>query len=169
MVRAYCHLFLLHLAKVQNLTRCLVVNIVSCGHKPWNYFCFFFCRLFETNEEIRTMFTKIVRTTHYNVSELRDNKELENHVRQVMYTLDEAISTLEDVDAVVELLHSVGHGHKRLQDAGFNPKIFWVSVQECQLLSFGKDFLNRRIHFKCDFLLIIWQLLSHFALLRSLI
>lgn len=100
-------------------------------------FLFFFCRLFETNEEIRTMFTKIVRTTHYNVSELRDNKELENHVRQVMYTLDEAISTLEDVDAVVELLHSVGHGHKRLQDAGFNPKIFWVSVQECQLSSFG--------------------------------
>jgi len=47
-------------------------------------------------------------------------------VRQVMYTLDEAISTIEDVDAVIELLHGIGHGHLRLQHAGFNPKIFWV-------------------------------------------
>ena len=73
------------------------------------------------------MFAKVIQ--NYNVTDLRDSKELENHVRQVMYTLDEAISSLEDVDFVVNMLHSVGKGHRRLLDAGgFNPMIFWVST-----------------------------------------
>lgn len=74
------------------------------------------------------MFTKIVHNGAYDVTQLRDSKDLENHVRMVMYTLDEAISSLEDVDVVVELLHSVGRSHKRVQGAGFNPKIFWVRM-----------------------------------------
>ena len=85
---------------------------------------FYFNRLFETNDEVKAMFTKVV--TNFNVADLRESKELENHVKQVMYTLDEAISSLEDVDFVVNMLHSVGKGHVRMYAAGFNPTVFWV-------------------------------------------
>ena len=82
-------------------------------------------RLFETNDEVRGMFAKVIK--NLNVTDLRESKELENHVKQVMYTLDEAISSLEDVDFVVNMLHSVGKGHRRLVEAGgFNPNVFWV-------------------------------------------
>ena len=71
------------------------------------------------------MFAKVIK--NLNVTDLRESKELENHVKQVMYTLDEAISSLEDVDFVVNMLHSVGKGHRRLVEAGgFNPNVFWV-------------------------------------------
>ena len=86
----------------------------------------FTSRLFETNDEVKGMFSKIIQHSS-DVSDLRESKELENHVKQVMYTLDEAISSLEDVDFVVNMLHSVGKGHTRLLAAGFNPAVFWVS------------------------------------------
>lgn len=75
------------------------------------------------------MFTKLVKGGEYDIAQLRESKELENHVRQVMYTLDEAISTMDDVDGVIQLLHSVGKSHLRLSYKGFNPNIFWVSVE----------------------------------------
>lgn len=75
------------------------------------------------------MFEKLVHGGKYDIVQLRENKELENHVKQVMYTLDEAISSLEDVDGVVRLLHAVGSSHKRLKSKGFNPQVFWVSPQ----------------------------------------
>ncbi|WAR18430.1 NGB-like protein [Mya arenaria] len=84
-----------------------------------------FLRLFETNEEVRTMFTKLVHDGKYDIAQLRESKELENHVKQVMYTLDEAISSLEDVDVTVNLLLSVGSSHRRLKERGFNPAVFW--------------------------------------------
>ena len=87
-------------------------------------------RLFETNDEVRGMFAKVIK--NLNVTDLRESKELENHVKQVMYTLDEAISSLEDVDFVVNMLHSVGKGHRRLVEAGgFNPNVFWVRRVIC--------------------------------------
>lgn len=75
------------------------------------------------------MFTKLVHGGKYDFSQLRESKDLENHVKQVMYTLDEAISSLEDVDFVVKLLHAVGNSHRRLESRGFNPAIFWVSLK----------------------------------------
>ena len=74
------------------------------------------------------MFEKIVQDGHYDIAQLRDSLELENHVKMVMYTLDEAISSLEDVDAVVTMLHAVGRSHMRLKASGFNPIVFWVCI-----------------------------------------
>ncbi|KAH3846041.1 neuroglobin-like [Dreissena polymorpha] len=84
-----------------------------------------FLRMFETNEEIRTMFAKIVSHDVYDASQIRESKGLENHVKQVMYTLDEAISSIEDVDDTINLLQSVGRSHRRLKTSGFDPSIFW--------------------------------------------
>lgn len=93
-------------------------------------FAFFKSRLFETNEEVRSMFTKLVHGGKYDFAQLRESKELENHVKQVMYTLDEAISSLDDADATISLLLTVGKSHRRLKSQGFNPNIFWVSHNE---------------------------------------
>ncbi|XP_045187806.2 neuroglobin-like [Mercenaria mercenaria] len=101
-----------------------------------------FLRLFETNEEVRSMFTKLVHGGKYDIVQLRESKELENHVKQVMYTLDEAISTLGDVDNVVKLLHAVGSSHRRLKSRGFNPSIFW-KIEEPFLMAV-KDTLGDR-------------------------
>ncbi|KAL4237607.1 hypothetical protein ACF0H5_002321 [Mactra antiquata] len=85
-----------------------------------------FLRLFETNEEVRSMFTKLVHGGRYDFAQLRESKDLENHVKQVMYTLDEAISSMDDVDGTMTLLQTVGKSHRRLKDQGFNPNIFWT-------------------------------------------
>ena len=94
---------------------------------------FVFLRLFETNEEVRSMFTKLVHNGEYDIAQLRESRELEDHVKQVMFTLDEAISSLEDIDVVVKLLRDVGRRHRKLTKNGFSPHVFFVSV--CVVIS----------------------------------
>lgn len=72
---------------------------------------------------VRTLFKSL--QAFENVTDLRESTALENHVKMVMYTLDEAIASLDDVDFVVDMLTSVGKTHRRLE--GFDPEIFWVS------------------------------------------
>jgi len=85
------------------------------------------------------MFEKLMHDGKYDIAQLRASKELENHVRQVMYTLDEAMTSLEDVDVTITLLHNVGHSHRRLKERGFNPSIFWVNFESSYFFS---EFLN---------------------------
>ncbi|XP_064600923.1 neuroglobin-like [Liolophura sinensis] len=84
-----------------------------------------FVRLFETNDMVRTLFKHL--EGFKNVTDLRESTALENHVKMVMYTLDEAIASLDDVDFVVDMLTSVGKSHQRLE--GFDPEIFWEIQQ----------------------------------------
>ncbi|KAL3874844.1 hypothetical protein ACJMK2_037806 [Sinanodonta woodiana] len=98
-----------------------------------------FLRLFETNNEIQAMFSSMTKG-NYDIVDLRTNKKLENHVTQVMFTLDEAISSLDDADVVINLLHTVGHSHRRLPC--FDPQIFW-KIEEPFLLAV-KDTLGDR-------------------------
>ncbi|KAL5009368.1 hypothetical protein ScPMuIL_014949 [Solemya velum] len=79
-----------------------------------------FLRLFETNDEIKQLFKGL---QGYETAELRASKGLENHVSMVMYTLDEAIASMEDVDFVVEMLYTVGRSHWNM--GGFIPEAFW--------------------------------------------
>ncbi|KAK3592241.1 hypothetical protein CHS0354_003756 [Potamilus streckersoni] len=98
-----------------------------------------FLRLFETNNEIHQMFFKMF-DGQYDITKLRSNKNLENHVAQVMFTLDEAISSLDDTDGVIDLLQTVGRSHRRLK--GFDPQIFW-KIEDPFLLAV-KDTLGDR-------------------------
>ncbi|KAK3599158.1 hypothetical protein CHS0354_040996 [Potamilus streckersoni] len=95
--------------------------------------------LFETNNEIQAMFSSMTKG-QYDLMDLKTNKKLENHVTQVMFTLDEAISSLDDADVVINLLHTVGNSHRRLPS--FDPQIFW-KIEEPFLLAV-KDTLGDR-------------------------
>ena len=85
-------------------------------------------RLFETNEEVRVLFKNLIRGGQFDREHIEDSMEMEKHVRMVMYTLDEAISCLDDMDGVVGTLQAVGSRHKDMKSAGFDPQVFWVSV-----------------------------------------
>ena len=45
---------------------------------------------------------------------------------QVMCTIDEAITNLDDVDYAIVVLHKIGRSHLRFPD--FKPEIFWVKL-----------------------------------------
>ncbi|KAL3872787.1 hypothetical protein ACJMK2_035988 [Sinanodonta woodiana] len=98
-----------------------------------------FLRMFETNNDIRQMFLTLT-DGECDIVELRSNKNLESHVAQVMFTLDEAISSLDDTDAVIDLLRTVGYTHRRLK--AFDPQLFW-KIEEPFLLAV-KDTLGDR-------------------------
>lgn len=60
------------------------------------------------------------------LEEMRESQQLENHASLVMYTIDEAIASIEDVDFVVELLRKIGRTHTM---ANFNSELFWKIEQ----------------------------------------
>ncbi|XP_070577476.1 neuroglobin-like [Ptychodera flava] len=79
-----------------------------------------FMRLFQKNAELRRMFKNLGEFD--DLEDMRESQQLENHASLVMYTIDEAIASLEDVDFVVELLKKIGRTHKRMD---FHPELFW--------------------------------------------
>lgn len=97
-----------------------------------NYICkedcvlltfFFHYSLFEKNADAIKFFKQFDSAT--TLTDLRNNKLLESHVRGVMFTIDEAITTLDDADSVINMLLKVGKGHFRFD--GFDPNVFLVS------------------------------------------
>ena len=83
---------------------------------------FLFFSLFERNKEALSFFEDL--RSAKTVSELRESKILENHVKGVMMTIDEAINNLDAADTIDMLLH-VGKSHTRFK--GFDPQVFLVS------------------------------------------
>ena len=43
---------------------------------------------------------------------------------QVMCTIDEALTNLDDMDYVIDLLRKIGRTHTRFEN--YKPEIFWV-------------------------------------------
>ncbi|KAJ8309520.1 hypothetical protein KUTeg_014394 [Tegillarca granosa] len=81
-----------------------------------------FLRLFEANDEIMQLFVFI--GGYKTVTELRESESLVGHVTMVMHTIDEAITSLDDSEYVINMLQSIGKSHKtRLKD--FDPNQFW--------------------------------------------
>ncbi|XP_077993110.1 neuroglobin-like [Glandiceps talaboti] len=83
-----------------------------------------FIRLFQSNVDLKRMFRNL--DDFDDLEDLRESQQLENHASLVMYTIDEAIASLEDVDFVIELLRKIGRTHKRTH---FNPDLFWKIEQ----------------------------------------
>ncbi|PVD25758.1 hypothetical protein C0Q70_13418 [Pomacea canaliculata] len=65
-----------------------------------------FMSLFEKNADAIKFFKQFDSAT--TLTDLRNNKLLESHVRGVMFTIDEAITTLDDADSVINMLLKVG-------------------------------------------------------------
>lgn len=53
------------------------------------------------------------------------NVELAEHARKVMFTLDEGIQSLDDMDVFLTFLHEIGATHSKIP--GFKREYFWVS------------------------------------------
>ncbi|XP_076442801.1 neuroglobin-like [Babylonia areolata] len=81
-----------------------------------------FLSLFERNEEVLGYFQGLKSVK--SLTELRTSKILENHVKGVMLTIDEAITNLDDADTVIDMLMFVGKSHTRFKD--FNPNVFML-------------------------------------------
>lgn len=79
-------------------------------------------RLFEANGELKSMFTSFEKLKYS--SDLRESRHLKNHALMVMCTLDEAITNLDDLDYVTDILHKIGRTHTRFQ--GYTSETFWV-------------------------------------------
>lgn len=81
--------------------------------------------LFEKNEGAIKFF-KGLDSANTSVSDLRDNKMLQNHVKGVMLTIDEAITSMDELDSTINLLMHVGRSHIRFMH--FDPNVFLVSI-----------------------------------------
>ncbi|KAL8614702.1 hypothetical protein ACOMHN_057372 [Nucella lapillus] len=97
-----------------------------------------FLSLFERNEEVLGFFQGL--RSAKTLAELRTSKILENHVKGVMMTIDEAISNLEDADTVIDMLIFVGKSHTRFK--GFNPHVFML-IKDSFLLAVGDTLGDR--------------------------
>ncbi len=49
-------------------------------------------------------------------------------VTQVMCTIDEALTNLDDMDYVIDLLRKIGRTHTRFEN--YKPEIFWVREKQ---------------------------------------
>ena len=72
---------------------------------------------------MKDMFKKIGKLKYS--AELRGSRDLQNHAMMVMCTIDEAITNLDDLDYVIDVLRKVGRSHTRFE--GYKPEIFWVT------------------------------------------
>ncbi len=88
----------------------------------FSYLISFIYRLFETNEDLKGMFSAFKELK--NAQELRESRALENHAMMVMCTIDEALTNLDDMDYVIDLLKKIGRTHTRFEN--YKPEIFWV-------------------------------------------
>ena len=94
-----------------------------------------FFSLFEKNKNALGYFTNLLSTS--TLAELRESKTLENHVKGVMLTIDEAINNMDHADTI-DMLHHVGKTHTRFKD--FDPKVFLVSYRHRATSLFGESF-----------------------------
>jgi len=78
--------------------------------------------MFETNQEVRGYFTDIKPDS--TLSEIRENNKIESHAMIVMHTIDDAISSFDDVTGAIDLLLHVGKVHRRF--ITLNSDDFWV-------------------------------------------
>ena len=85
-----------------------------------------FCRLFETNHDIKDMFAAFKDVT--TLAELRSSKVLESHAMKVICTIDDVIVNLDDMDYVLRMLQIVAQSHSQ-RFPNFNPEFFWVSLR----------------------------------------
>lgn len=84
-----------------------------------------FCgRLFETNSDIKTMFSKL--KMYETVAELRSSKILEDHAMKVICTIDDAIVNLDDMEYVTRMLQTVAQSHSN-RFPNFDPEFFSVN------------------------------------------
>jgi hypothetical protein len=81
--------------------------------------------MFEENHDVQYYFCKFANLE--TSADLRSSKPLKEHAMKVMETLDDAISNLDDIDYVINMLTSVATTHVNKFDPN-NLQIFWVSV-----------------------------------------
>lgn len=114
-----------------------------------------FVRMFRSQPGLKDLF-KDFRDLETD-DEMRENEDLEKHATLVMNTLDDAITNIENVDLVLDLLHRIGKSHLRFQ--GFNVEYFWLAEQP--LLEAIKITLGDRYSDNMD---IIYKLVIRFLL-----
>lgn len=88
-------------------------------------------RLFETNSDIKTMFTKL--KDFETVAELRSSKILEDHAMKVICTVDDAIVNMDDMEYVSRMLQTVAQSHST-RFPNFDPDFFTVISEFCDSL-----------------------------------
>ncbi|ELT91597.1 hypothetical protein CAPTEDRAFT_27881, partial [Capitella teleta] len=79
--------------------------------------------MFEENHDVQYYFCKFAKLE--TSADLRSSRQLRAHALQVMETLDDAISNLDDIDYVINMLKAVASTHVNKFDAS-NLQIFWV-------------------------------------------
>lgn len=80
-----------------------------------------FVRLFKDNTELLNLFEKFQELKSQESQ--RESMELAEHANVVMSTLDESISSLDNVDYFIDYLKQVGKMHRRVP--GFKKEYFW--------------------------------------------
>lgn len=80
-----------------------------------------FVKLFQDNEDLLDLFEKF---QSLKITESKfESMELAQHASIVMTTLDESIRSLDNVDYLLDYLHSVGKLHHKIP--GFHREYFW--------------------------------------------
>ncbi|OWF40646.1 neuroglobin-like [Mizuhopecten yessoensis] len=80
-----------------------------------------FTRLFETNEELKGYFVDVSKCP--SISDIRTSSKFEGHAVMVMHIIDDAMSNLDDVTCVENLLLNVGESHRKFP--WFQSCYFW--------------------------------------------
>ncbi|XP_064602552.1 globin-3-like [Liolophura sinensis] len=84
-----------------------------------------FIRLFKINSDLKRLFSNFKDLDSEDA--LRENEALEKHALLVMSTMDEAISNIDNVDYVYDVLNRVGQSHGRF--SGFVAELFqWMEI-----------------------------------------
>ena len=80
--------------------------------------------MFKKHEDVKQLFKKFrnLKTE----DELRMSEALEKHATKVMGIIDDTITSIDDADAVLDLLNTSGIMHGRFE--GFSPEMFWVGT-----------------------------------------
>ncbi|KAK3094120.1 hypothetical protein FSP39_024360 [Pinctada imbricata] len=94
--------------------------------------------MFETNADVAALFIGFGNLA--DISSLRQSKRLENHATMVMHVLDEAISSMDDTEYVIEMLQGIGKSHRKI--AGFDPN-FFLKIEEPFLLAVQETLQDR--------------------------
>ena len=84
---------------------------------------YLFCSLFRKNAELKNLFSGF-KDLDVNDDSMRLSQLFEQHGGLVMGVLDEAISHIDNVDYVVDLLQKTGRSHNKFP--GFTSDLFWV-------------------------------------------
>lgn len=103
--------------------------------------------MFKINSDLKRLFSNFKDLDSEDA--LRENEALEKHALLVMSTMDEAISNIDNVDYVYDVLNRVGQSHGRF--SGFVAELFQVSPATL-MSSFGEAFF-----FTCNLSYVCFQ------------